>query len=198
MKILLTGVTGYVGRRLMERLRREKGVRLRLFVRRARALADIDQSNIEVVEGDTFNIESLDRALKGIHTAYYLIHSMASKEGDYEELDRKSAENFRDACIRNRVKRIIYLGGLGSRESASRHLKSRMETGDILSARSGEIQTLWFRASIIIGSGGASFEIVRHLVQKLPVMIAPRWVTYCHPACRHFRCAGIPCRGAET
>jgi uncharacterized protein YbjT (DUF2867 family) len=176
MKILVTGATGFVGRRLVERLRKEKGLRLRLFVRQARAVADSENKQIEVVEGDTFTIDSLDRALKGIHTAYYLIHSMASKEGDYEELDRKSAENFRDACIRNKVRRIIYLGGLGSRESSSRHLKSRIETGDILSGRPGEIQTIWFRASIIIGSGGASFEIIRHLVQKLPVMVAPRWV----------------------
>ena len=176
MKVLLTGATGYIGRRLMERLLAEKHVDLRVFVRKAPALGNPLGKKLDIVEGDTFNTESLDRALYGVHTAYYLIHSMASKKGSFEDLDRKSAENFRQACERNGVQRIIYLGGLGSRESGSRHLKSRMETGDILSASPVKLQTVWFRASIIIGSGGASFEIVRHLVQKLPVMIAPRWV----------------------
>jgi len=176
MNVLLTGATGYVGRRLMDRLLNDTNVQLRVFVRNARALDDVQGKNIEVAEGDTFKTETIDHALRGINTAYYLIHSMASKEGDFEDLDRVSAENFRDACVRNGVRRIIYLGGLGSIQNASRHLKSRMETGTILSARPDRIQTVWFRASIIIGSGGASFEIMRHLVQKLPVMIAPRWV----------------------
>ena len=176
MNILVTGATGYIGRRLVERLLDEDDISLRVFVRKAPALGNLGAGKMEIAEGDTFTPASLDRALAGIHTAYYLIHSMASREGDFEDLDRKSAENFRDACVRNGVKRIIYLGGLGSRDSASRHLKSRMETGDILSARPDSVQTIWFRASIIIGSGGASFEIVRHLVQKLPVMVAPRWV----------------------
>lgn len=176
MKVMLTGATGYVGRRLMDKLLNDTNVQLRVFVRNARALDDVQVKNIEVAEGDTFKPETLDNALRGINTAYYLIHSMASKEGDFEDLDRISAENFRDACVRNGVNRIIFLGGLGSGHNSSRHLKSRMETGTILSARPDSIQTLWFRASIIIGSGGASFEIIRHLVQKLPVMIAPRWV----------------------
>ncbi len=177
MNILVTGATGYIGKRLVQRLLQEKGINLRVFIRNPSALENLHGKKIGIARGDTLRPDSLDRALKGIHTAYYLIHSMASKDGDFEELDRRSAENFRDACIRNGVRRIIYLGGLGSRETSSRHLKSRMETGDILSARPKEIQTIWFRASIIIGSGGASFEIIRHLVQKLPLMIAPRWVS---------------------
>jgi uncharacterized protein YbjT (DUF2867 family) len=95
---------------------------------------------------------------------------------DFEQLDRISAQNFIDACVENRVKRIIYLGGLGKKETASKHLRSRIETGEILSAKPDQIQTLWFRAGVIIGSGSASFEIIRNLIQKLPVMITPRWV----------------------
>lgn len=95
---------------------------------------------------------------------------------DYEELDRLSAENFRDACIAAGVQRIIYLGGLGVKESASKHLLSRIETGEILSGRPEDIETIWLRAGVIIGSGSASFEIIRNLCQKLPLMITPRWV----------------------
>lgn len=95
---------------------------------------------------------------------------------DFKSLDRISAENFRDACIEAGVKKIIYLGGLGVKESASKHLLSRIETGEILCARPGDITTIWFRAGVIIGSGSASFEIIRNLTQKLPVMLTPRWV----------------------
>jgi uncharacterized protein YbjT (DUF2867 family) len=101
---------------------------------------------------------------------------------NYRELDRKSAQNFLDACIKAGVKRIIYLGGLGEKKSASEHLLSRIETGEILSSRPDVIQTVWFRAGVIIGSGSASFEIIRHLVEKLPFMITPKWVnTLCQP-----------------
>jgi uncharacterized protein YbjT (DUF2867 family) len=95
---------------------------------------------------------------------------------DFKSLDRISAENFRDACIDAGVKKIVYLGGLGVKETASKHLLSRIETGEILSARPDEITTIWIRAGVIIGSGSASFEIIRNLVQKLPVMTTPRWV----------------------
>jgi uncharacterized protein YbjT (DUF2867 family) len=110
-----------------------------------------------------------------VDTAFYLIHSMGDTR-DYRELDRLSAENFRDTCIAAGARRIIYLGGLGVKESASDHLLSRIETGEILSAKPDRIQTIWVRAAVIIGSGSASFEIIRHLTQKLPVMITPRWV----------------------
>ena len=95
---------------------------------------------------------------------------------DYRNLDRVSAENFRDACIAAGVRRIIYLGGLGVKESASEHLLSRIETGEILSAKPDRIETIWLRAGVIIGSGSSSFEIIRNLCQKLPAMITPRWV----------------------
>jgi len=175
MNVLLTGATGYIGRRLKERLLEDRNVRLRLFVRNADKVHSTTRSRMEVFEGSTFDKDSLSRALQGIDTAYYLIHSMAAK-GNFEELDRLSASNFLEACVAARVKRIIYLGGLGRKETASRHLLSRLETGEILSGRPGGIQTLWFRAGIIIGSGSASFEIIRSLVRKIPVMVTPRWV----------------------
>jgi uncharacterized protein YbjT (DUF2867 family) len=175
MKVLLTGATGYIGRRLKEKLLEEENIRLRLFVRNKRKVREKYKDQLEIYEGDTFHVESLQQALEGIDVAYYLIHSMGAK-GDFKELDRLSAENFLDACISAKVKRIIYLGGLGEKQTASKHLLSRIETGEILSSRPEFIQTIWFRAGIIIGSGSASFEIIRNLVQKLPFMITPRWV----------------------
>lgn len=173
-KILLTGATGYIGRRLLERLLTRPDVSLRLLVRNRRKLAADVLDRVEIVEVDTFDADALSRATGGMDAAYYLIHSMGAGE-EFRRLDKVSAENFRDACIRAGVKRIIYLGGLGKTETASKHLLSRMETGRILSERSG-IQTIHFRAGIVIGSGSAGFEIIRNLVQKLPVMITPSWV----------------------
>jgi uncharacterized protein YbjT (DUF2867 family) len=175
-KILITGSTGYIGRRLKDRLLQRSDLEIRLLVRDRDKVRQSVVQQVEIVEGDTFNLSKLREALQDIDTAYYLIHSMGS-ESDFEERDRVSAENFRDVCIECGVKRIVYLGGLGVKESASKHLMSRIETGEILSAKSEAIQTLWFRAGIIIGSGSASFEIVRNLVQKLPVMVTPKWVT---------------------
>ena len=178
MNVLLTGANGYIGRRLKHRLLQEESVNLRLFVKNRQTANP--QERVQIAQGNTFDIESLNQALQGIDTAYYLIHSMAS--ANYQELDRKSAQNFLDACIQAGVKRIIYLGGLGEKKSASEHLLSRIETGEILSSRPDAIQTLWFRAGVIIGSGSASFEIIRHLVEKLPFMITPKWVnTLCQP-----------------
>ena len=174
-KILITGATGYIGRRLKDRLLQRDDFDLRLLVRNKKKLRQATLDKVEVVEGDTFNPDRLDAAFAGIEVAYYLIHSMGSGK-NFEELDRRSAENFRDAAIRAGVKRIIYLGGLGVKESASRHLRSRIETGEILSQYPEKIQTIWFRAGVIIGAGSASLEIIRHLIEKLPVMITPRWV----------------------
>jgi uncharacterized protein YbjT (DUF2867 family) len=175
MKVLLTGATGYIGRRLKERLLEDKNLQLRLFVRNERKIRDKYRDQVEIFEGSTFDTESLRKALEGIDVAYYLIHSMGTK-GDFEKLDRLSTENFLGACIDANVSRIIYLGGLGRKDTASRHLLSRIETGEILSSRPESIQTIWFRAGIIIGSGSASFEIIRNLVQKLPLMTTPKWV----------------------
>lgn len=173
--VLVTGATGYIGRRLAQRLLETSPVAIRLLVRNKNKVQATIADKTDIREGSTFDIPSLDRALAGVDTAFYLIHSMGNDE-DYRKLDNLSAENFRDACITAGVKRIIYLGGLGVKENASEHLLSRIETGEILSAKPDQIQTIWFRAGVIIGSGSASFEIIRNLCQKLPVMITPRWV----------------------
>ncbi len=178
MKILLTGATGYIGRRLQGILESEETIELlRLFVRNKKMADSRGNPKIDIAQGDTFNRNSLRQALSRIDTAYYLIHSMGSTGGDFENLDRISAQNFLDECINAGVKRIIYIGGLGDKASASKHLRSRLETGEILSSRPDKIQTIWLRAGIIIGPGGASFEIIRNLVQKLPLLIAPSWVS---------------------
>jgi len=174
-KVLITGATGYIGRRLTERLSRRSDLEIRLFVRNRKKVSSCLPSWVEIFEGDTLTPASLAAALRSVHIAYYLIHSMGAKS-NFTELDRQSAENFREACIVAGVDRIIYLGGLGVKETASEHLLSRLETGEILSAREDKVQTIWFRAAVIIGSGSAGFDIIRHLVQKLPVMVTPTWV----------------------
>lgn len=173
--ILITGATGYIGRRLTERLLRNRSLNIRLFVRNRLKVQVAVAGEVSIFEGSTFDQDTLKGALDGVDTAFYLIHSMGAKE-DYGELDRRSAENFRNQCIAAGVKRLIYLGGLGVKESASKHLLSRIETGEVLSAEPEKIQTIWLRAGVIIGSGSASYEIIRNLTQKLPVMITPRWV----------------------
>ncbi|MBT5934519.1 SDR family oxidoreductase [Sulfurimonas sp.] len=171
MKILLTGANGYIGRRLKEKLLGED-VSLRLLARNPKSMtSDI---KAEVFQGDSFDVGSLERALEGIDIVYYLIHSL--QEENYRELDKLSAHNFLNAAIKQGVKRIVYLGGLGVKEHASTHLVSRIETGEILSSKPLEIETLWIRAGVIIGSGSSSFEIIRHLTEKLPVMVTPKWV----------------------
>lgn len=173
MKILLTGANGYIGRRLKQTLLKEN-VSLRLLVRNPKSVDPDVHEHVEVMQGDTFDVGSLERALEGVDVAYYLIHSLQHE--NYKKLDKKSAQNFLDAAIKQRVKRIIYLGGLGVKAQASEHLVSRIETGEILSSKPEQIQTLWIRAGVIIGSGSASFEIIRHLTEKLPVMVTPKWV----------------------
>lgn len=172
--VLLTGANGYIGRRLKHALLAKEGISLRLMVRNANSLSSSVQEHARIVTADVLKPESLDEALRGIDVAYYLIHGL--NHGNFREIDRQSAQNFVDACIRQNVKTIIYLGGLGDKKTGSEHLLSRIETGEILSSRPDKVRCIWFRAGVIIGSGSASFEIIRHLVQKLPVMITPKWV----------------------
>ncbi|EDZ62386.1 hypothetical protein SMGD1_0667 [Sulfurimonas gotlandica GD1] len=180
MKVLLTGANGYIGRRLKSLLILQKNIELRILVRNKKSLSQEVLDNYEVIEGDTFDKEALKKALEDIDIAFYLIHSLNKK--NYKELDKQSAQNFIEASGHCGVKRIIYLGGLGVKNSdTSKHLLSRIETGEILSS-SSTIQTIWIRAGVIIGSGSASFEIIRNLVEKLPLMITPKWVdTYAQP-----------------
>lgn len=174
MKVLLTGSTGYIGRRLKQKLLEKKDIQLRLYVRNKKALSANIEQEAQVFEGDTFDKDKLRTALHDVDVAYYLVHSLNSK--DYKNLDRLSAQNFIDICEECGVKKVIYLGGLGVKdENTSKHLLSRIETGEVLSS-SKKVQTIWLRAGVIIGSGSTSFEIIRNLTEKLPVMTTPKWV----------------------
>jgi uncharacterized protein YbjT (DUF2867 family) len=178
MNILVTGATGYIGGRLIPRLV-EAGHRVRAFARDSERLAG-RFDRVDVFEGDLFEREQVRAALDGIEIAYYLVHSM-SKSGDFAERDLAAAKIFSEAARDAGVRRIVYLGGLGvDDEKLSHHLRSRHETGAML--RVGGIPVTEFRAAIIVGSGSASFEMLRYLTERLPVMIAPRWVsTPCQP-----------------
>jgi len=171
--VLMTGATGYIGGRLGKALE-VAGTALRCLARRPEYLAARVGPGAEIIQGDVLDRPSLDRALSGVHTAYYLVHSMGSA-GRFEEQDRKGAANFGEAARNAGVQRIIYLGGLGqSRSGLSAHLRSRHETGEVL--RASGVPVIEFRAAIILGSGSLSYEMIRALVERLPVMICPRWV----------------------
>jgi len=171
--ILLTGATGYVGGRLLSRLQQQQ-IRVRCLTRRPEALRDRVAATTEVVQGDVFDADSLAAAFEGVDTAYYFVHSMGDNR-DFESQDRIAAENFAKAATQAGVRRLVYLGGLGNPdEKLSKHLRSRQETGDIL--RAHHSQVIEFRASIVIGSGSLSFEMIRALSERLPIMICPRWV----------------------
>lgn len=170
--ILLTGATGYVGGRLLHLLEK-RGVSVRCLARHPEHLPPSPVKTTEVAAGDVLDTDSLEAAMKGVKAAYYLVHSMG--EGpDFEERDRRGALNFAAAAHKAGVSRIIYLGGLGHGDDLSAHLASRQEVGALL-ARSG-VPVVELRASVIIGSGSLSFEMIRALVERLPVMITPRWV----------------------
>jgi uncharacterized protein YbjT (DUF2867 family) len=171
--VLLTGATGYIGGRLLARLERDRRHRVRCLTRRPEALTGRVAADTEIAGGDVLVPRSLTRAMIGVHTAYYLVHSM-SGHGDFSRLDRAGARNFAAAAGRAGLGRIVYLGGLGAGDGLSAHLASRQEVGHIL--RSSGVPTVEFRASIVIGPGSASYEIVRALVEHLPVAVAPRWV----------------------
>ncbi len=172
--ILVTGATGYVGGRLLKALE-NGGRRVRCMARRPEFLQPRVSPSTEVVPGDALDRNSLDGALQGVTTAYYLIHSMGSARS-FEEEDRRAARNFGEAAAAAGVERIVYLGGLGNeREALSAHLRSRQEVGEIL--RASGVPVTEFRASIVIGSGSLSFEMIRSLVERLPVMITPKWVS---------------------
>ncbi len=172
--ILLTGATGYIGGRLLQVLE-QRGYRVRCLARRPDFLAPRVAASTQVVPGDVLDRESLRPALEGVDVAYYLVHSMGSK-GSFEEDDRQAARNFAETAKAAGVERIVYLGGLGpDEESLSPHLRSRQEVGRIL--RESGVPTIELRASIVIGSGSLSFEMIRSLVERLPLMITPKWTS---------------------
>ncbi len=170
--ILLTGATGYVGGRLLGALV-AGGRRVRCLTRRPEALRPRVSAGTEVVGGDVTDPRSLAPALEGVGAAFYLVHSMESHDG-FAARDRLAARVFGEACRTAGVRRIVYLGGLGRGPELSEHLASRQEVGEVL--RAAGVPVVEFRASVILGAGSASFELVRALVEKLPVMVTPRWV----------------------
>jgi len=175
--VLITGATGFIGSRLTRSLLGQ-GYRVRCV---ARTISTEIPAEAEFALADMLKPESLSRAVQGVDTAYYLVHAMSGGRAGFERRDRDAAENFVAAANRAGVRRVIYLGGLGETgDDLSEHLKSRLEVADIL--QSGTFATTFLRAAIILGAGGASFEMVRCLVNRLPLMITPRWVTTrCQP-----------------
>jgi len=173
MRVLVTGATGYVGSHLVPALLAQ-GYKVRCLVRNKGKLRPFAwASQVEMVEGDVENAEAVRATLKGVSAAFYLVHSLSAK--DFERRDALIAEEFGRIARQQRVRQIVYLGGLGDeRENLSRHLRSRQETGRRL--RVGGVPVLEFRSALVIGSGSLSFEMVRYLTERLPVMICPRWV----------------------
>ena len=172
-KILLTGATGYIGGRLLTALQ-AAGRPVRCLARRPEFLSSRVGPETEVMQGDCLESSSLRRCFDGIETAYYLVHSMGSAT-DFETQDRAAATHFGQAASEAGVARIVYVGGLGSGSDVlSKHLRSRHETGEVL--RESGIPVVEFRSSIVLGSGSLSFELIRALVERLPVMICPSWV----------------------
>ncbi|MEJ2709930.1 MAG: SDR family oxidoreductase [Anaerolineales bacterium] len=172
--VLVTGATGYIGGRLVPRLL-EEGYAVRVLVRDASRLQGREWRNqVQIFEGDVLNPESIFPALQGAHTAYYLIHSMMGGR-DFHQRDIEAAQNFAVQARRADLRRIVYLGGLGDPQAdLSKHLRSRQETADAL--RSSGVPVTEFRAGIVVGAGSISFEMIRYLAERVPVMISPRWV----------------------
>ncbi|HRY29301.1 MAG TPA: DUF2867 domain-containing protein [Elusimicrobiota bacterium] len=171
--VLLTGATGYIGGCLLSLLEHDH-FPVRCLVRRELVRRGSPDTTSTVL-GDVLDSQSLRRAMDGVHTAYYFIHSLKARE-NFEAEERRGAQNFAFAAKAAGVRRIIYLGGLGDpHDTLSPHLKSRRAVGDVL--RSSGVPVIEFRASIVIGAGSLSFELIRCLVQRLPIMLAPRWVT---------------------
>jgi len=179
-RILVTGATGYIGGRLVPELL-ARGYQVRVMVRAASPEHKQRWPDAEIVVADALDLQSMRRALQGIHAAYYLIHSLLSGQHDFEEKEILAATNFRKAAEENGLHRIIYLGGLGDvNASLSAHLRSRIHVAEQLSR--GEVPVTILRAAVIIGSGSASYEIVEHLVKNLPVLFIPSWArTRCQP-----------------
>lgn len=169
---LVFGASGYIGSHLAPYLA-ARGLPVRATSRNIEVIEGRDWQNVELAQADALQPETLDRVLKDVDVAYYLVHSMAAGK-NFPELDATAARNFADAAARQGVSRIVYLGGLVPKSPKSTHLRSRKETGDIL--RAGSVAVTEIRAGMIIGPGSAAWEVIRDLVNHLPFMITPRWV----------------------
>lgn len=170
--VLVTGATGFIGKRLIKALLAD-GYNVRCLVRRPDAVLP---PGATVAVGDLLEPARLDAAFRGIDTAYYLVHSMGGGRAGFERRDRQAAEYFTAAAEKEGVRRVIYLGGLGeSASELSEHLASRLEVARIL--MKGAFRTTFLRAAVIIGAGGASYEMIKAMVERVPVMITPRWVS---------------------
>lgn len=180
MKILLTGVTGYIAQRLLPVLL-QNGHHVVCCVRDINRFNNkYPSENISIIEADFLQKETLDVIPDDIDIAYYLIHSMSTETGDFENMEEVCANNFRDRIQETSARQVIYLSGIVNEAALSKHLSSRKNVEDILAGSSFALTTL--RAGIIVGSGSASFEIIRDLVEKLPIMITPKWLkTRCQP-----------------
>lgn len=172
--VLVTGATGYIGGRLVTHLL-EVGYRVRVFARQADRLRDYPWiSKVEVVEGDANDVAALNSALKSVDVAYYMLHALNLTD-DFEKEEKVLAEKFATAALANKLKRIVYLGGIITEgQELSPHLASRALTGEIL--RNSGVPTIELRAGVVIGSGSASFEMLRYLTERLPIMTTPKWV----------------------
>jgi uncharacterized protein YbjT (DUF2867 family) len=174
MKALVTGATGFVGRRLAERLL-DEGTEVRCLVRDRNRAQHLERRGAELHEGDVLDRDALAGAGRGIDVGYYLIHSMGRGSGrDFEERERRAARSFADMATREGVERIVYLGGLGD-ETVSRHLRTRAETASILGEYGPPLT--YFRAGMVVGPESESYRTLRYLVERLPLMIAPAWLS---------------------
>lgn len=172
--ILVTGATGYVGGRLVRALL-QRGERVRCLARNSSRLQRPGWESVEVIEGDAREVEALSRAMSGVTTAYYLIHSMGSSGRNFAARDIELARDFAKVAATQSVERLVFLGGLGdSGSDLSEHLHSRHATGDAL--RAGSVPVIEFRAGMVLGSGSLSFELLRDMVERLPIMVGPKWV----------------------